>query len=306
MRPLRRADPSTSRAVPTVDAALLRDHPLPDHGVETSKHDRGSLLIVGGSRETPGGVLLAGVAALRAGAGRVRIATVASAAAPLGVAFPEARVIGVAETADGALDPDAAVAVACDGSCDALLLGTSALDAERTAPLVRGVLARAERETAVVLDAAALPSLVAHREELAAFGTRAVAMPNPTEMARLLDCDEGDVDDDPDDAVERAVDALGVTVLLRGPETRIATPDGGRFIDRSGHPSLATSGSGDVVAGVLTGLLARGADARTASLWAVHAHATAGRRLAARGVTLGVLARDLLDELPAAFASLLT
>lgn len=294
------------RRAEIVDAAVLREHPLPDHGIETSKHERGSLLIIGGSRETPGGVLLAGVAALRAGAGRIDLATVESAASALAVQVPEARVVGLAETADGALDPDAAIAVATASACDALVLGTSALDADATAPVVEAAIARLPADTTVVLDAAALAHLGGSSERLAAVASRAVAMPNPSEMARLLGCDAEEVDDDPDAVVDRAVELLGVTMLLRGAETRIATPDGARFVDRCGHPALATSGSGDVVAGALGGLLARGADPLAAALWAVHAHATAGRRLAARGLTLGVLARELLDELPMAFAFLRT
>lgn len=291
-----------------VDAAVLREHPLPDHGIDTNKHERGSVLVVGGSRETPGGVLLAGVAALRAGAGRIHLATAQSMVAALAISVPEARVVGLAETVTGALDPDAATALVRSSHCDALLLGTSALDADATAPVVRGAVERVDAASALVLDAAALARLTDACDfaPLAPVASRTVAMPNPSEMARLLGCDAIEVDDDPDGVLDRAVDRLGVTVLLRGAETRIATPGGDRFVDRSGHPTLATSGSGDVVAGALTGLLARGADPLTASLWAVHAHATAGRRLAARGLTLGVLARELLDELPAAFAFLRT
>src|SRR4051794_16824680 len=84
--------------------AELQRRPLPDHRGDTDKHGRGTVLVVGGSSETPGAVLLAGLAALRAGAGRVQLATAASAVAALGVAIPEARVIALAETASGAID----------------------------------------------------------------------------------------------------------------------------------------------------------------------------------------------------------
>ncbi len=74
-----------------VTPAVLRSRPLPDHGSVETKYDRGVVVVVGGSSQTPGGVLLAGLAALRVGAGKVQLATAASAAAPLAIAVPEAR-----------------------------------------------------------------------------------------------------------------------------------------------------------------------------------------------------------------------
>jgi NAD(P)H-hydrate repair Nnr-like enzyme with NAD(P)H-hydrate dehydratase domain len=90
-----------------------------------------------------------------------------------------------------------------------------------------------------------------------------------------------------------------MVVAVRGPDTWIGDTTGRRFVARHGHPALATAGSGDVLAGALAGLVARGANLLDATLWSVHAHATAGRVLAARR-GIGVMARELPDELPAA------
>jgi NAD(P)H-hydrate repair Nnr-like enzyme with NAD(P)H-hydrate dehydratase domain len=123
-------------------------------------------------------------------------------------------------------------------------------------------------------------------------------------MAQLTGTSPASAEADPAVALDEAVEKVRAVVALRGAETRIGTPDGERFLDRSGHPGLATAGSGDVLAGILGGLMARGADPLTAALWAVHVHGTTGNRLAATRYPLGILARDLLDAVPESFAIL--
>jgi len=104
-----------------------------------------------------------------------------------------------------------------------------------------------------------------------------------------------------------AVDAAAqfeAVVVLKGPTTWIATPDGRLWVHEVDAPGLGTSGSGDVLAGILTGLLARGADLVQASVWAVAAHGRAGR-MAARNVgRLGFLARETLGYIPRILDSL--
>ena len=124
-------------------------------------------------------------------------------------------------------------------------------------------------------------------------------MPNPSEMARLLGRDDERVaPDDAAAALDEAVERLGVVVALRGADTWIGAPDGSRFVARLGHPGLATAGSGDVLAGALAGLLARGADPVRATVWAVYAHAIAGRELTTLHAGIGLLARELPERLP--------
>src|SRR3954453_228632 len=140
----------------------LLHHPLPDHGDASDKHDRGTVLIVGGSRETPGALVLAGIAALRAGAGRVQLATSRSCAVPLAIAVPEARVIGVAETADGAIDPEAASTIEPDlRAARAVLIGTGTVTNDATETLVRNLI-QLTGDATVILDAGGLSALRAH------------------------------------------------------------------------------------------------------------------------------------------------
>jgi hydroxyethylthiazole kinase-like uncharacterized protein yjeF len=270
----------------------LERRPLPDHTNASDKHDRGTVLIVGGSAETPGSLLLAGLAALRAGAGRVQLAVSASCARTLAVAVPEARVIGLPETAHGDIDSEAASAIESDvRAADAVLIGTGTLHRAAAATLVDNLLPMIETGT-VVLDAGGIAAFSANPRLVADLGRRAVLIPNRDEADML-----------PGAQALSAADATGAIVAIRGAVTEIAEPGGPVFVDRSGNIGLASSGSGDVLAGVLTGLCARGTDTLTATLWAVAAHGRAGERCAQRIAPLGYLARDLLDELPAILAT---
>lgn len=284
---------------------LLREMPLPAIGSTADKNARGQVLVVGGSRETPGGVLLAGVAALRVGAGRLQLATAASVSTALAIAMPEARVIGLLENSAGAVCGSAANAltVEADGA-DAMLIGTGALDADETGELLCGLLRFVGDTTTVVIDAAALRILAQQPTLLRRVAERTIVMPNQREMATLLDCAVEAVDANPVAALDEAVRRLGVIVTLRGSETWTSAPGAQRFHDRSGHAALGTAGSGDVLAGALTGLCARGADPLRATVWAVHCHGLAGEAAAGRGPGVGLLARELLAELPYVLRSL--
>lgn len=284
---------------------LLRDLPLPAVGSTADKHARGQVLVIGGSRETPGGVLLAGIAALRVGAGRLQLATAASVSTALAIAVPEARVIGLAENSAGAVCGSEANALAVEANgADALLIGTGALDADETGELLCGVLRFVGDTTTVVIDAAGLGILAQQPTLLRRVADRTIVMPNQREMAGLLGCTVEAVEADPVAALDEAVLRLGVIVTLRGAETWTSAPGAQRFRDRSGHAALGTAGSGDVLAGALTGLSARGTDPLRATLWAVHCHGLAGEAGAGRGPGVGLLARELLDELPYVLRSL--
>lgn len=113
----------------------------------------------------------------------------------------------------------------------------------------------------------------------------------------MLDTDVEDVQRDPTSSLAALLDRFGCAVTLRGGETFSTAPGEDVYRDESGSPGLGTSGSGDVLAGFLTGLLARGSAPLSAILWAVHVHAQSGQRLSSRIGALGYLARELLDEM---------
>ena len=275
-----------------VTAALLRQWPLPKHDDGDGKRGRGQVLVIGGSRVTGGAVLLAATGALRAGAGKVQVVTTATVAPPLMTAVPEALVVGLPETDDGAIDAGHVGEVERHiAEADAVLVGTGALDRDSTAEILAHVLKLVGDDALVVIDAIATQAIPGHEDAIRRLGGRAVAIPNDGEWT---DLGFGE----PAARIAPEARRLGATLTCRGDVTWLAGPAHGPFCHPRGGVGLATSGSGDVAAGVIAGLAARGADGLTAALWGVHVHAQAGRRLAARVAEVGFLARELLAEIP--------
>ena len=304
-RPRRRNGPGGAGAGPVVITPRVLDRlPLPQPDDEADKEERGRVLVVGGSVEMPGAVILAAVAALRAGAGKLRIATVGSVAPIVGGAIPEARVLGLPETAGGAIDPAAAEQVAdCANGTEATLIGPGMIDDAAVRELLHDALPRIERPT-LVLDAAAMTCFEDCGPIFRSLRGELVLTPHAGEMAVMLGVEREAVRDDPLGTVRRAAAVLRATVALKGAETLIVGPDGAAYRNRSGNVALATSGSGDTLSGIIAGLAARGASPIAAAAWGVYLHGGAGDRLAERVGPLGFLARELLAEIPALLAEL--
>lgn len=281
-----------------VNDALLEKWPLPKLPSDADKAARGDVLVMGGSAEIAGAVLLSGLAALRAGAGRVRLATARSAAASLAVAFPEARVIGLTQTADGEIGRTAAKGLKRDlGAGGAVLVGPG-MRAHAAAEYFVQLLLREQTDSTLVLDAAALRLLCGRKSFPASSLTGVVVTPHAGEMAELWGCHRDEVQAEPLTLAREAARTLNVVVVLKGVETFIVTPDGRAFHNVAGNPGLATAGSGDVLSGVIAGLAARGAEPAQAAVWGVYLHAKAGEALTRKVGALGYLARELLGEVP--------
>ena len=267
-----------------LDADLLMSFPLPPLDEEGDKEDRGRVLIVGGSREVPGAAILAGIAALRAGAGKLQIATDRSVAVAIAVAVPEARVT-------------AGSAVALVKDAHAAVVGCG-MDPDPKLDRLLGKVLGCGADTSLVLDATVLGCLPAVADEVRAWRGGVTLLPHPGEMARLLECEPGEVEGDPAAAVLRAAERYNAVALVKGRYSHIATPDGELFDFEGGGIGLATSGSGDVLAGIAGGLAARGADPLTATLWAVWLHGEVGRILKERSGPVGFLAREISELVP--------
>ena len=281
-----------------LDGALLRRFPLPEIPEDAGKEERGRLLVIAGSRELAGAAMLAGVAALRAGAGKLQIGTAQSVAPMLAAAVPEARIIAHPETATGCID-DKGIAplVGWAKAAQAVLLGCGLQHGPSLDRLLLGLLDSCG-ETPLVLDAAALDCLPAIEARLAEWEGQAIILPHAGEMARLLGRERGEVEAAPESAAREAAARFGVYALVKGQYSFVAAPDGRSFRLEGGGVGLATSGSGDVLAGIVGGLAARGADPLTALLWGAWLHAEAGRNLSRRIGRVGFLARELADLVP--------
>jgi ADP-dependent NAD(P)H-hydrate dehydratase len=325
-------DHDTQPRLCDVDSALLRSWPLPMPSAEGDKEVRGHVLVLGGSREMPGAVILAATAALRAGAGKLTIATGKSVAQLVALAIPEARVIGLAETEAGGFSVDAVARLdPLADHVDAILVGPGMQDEPATAELVHALLPRLEgSNTSVVLDACAMGALLyppgherprherpgherpGHQTDAYAtpaepvsaqapfrFRLPVIVTPHAGEMAHLTGIAKEDIVAAPDREAVAAAGRWNAVVALKGARTVIAAPDGQLWQHVGGNVGLAISGSGDALAGIIAGLAARGAALDQATCWGVALHARAGERLAARMGVLGYLAREIPGEIPA-------
>ncbi|MDZ5663626.1 NAD(P)H-hydrate dehydratase [Nocardioides sp. S-58] len=283
-----------------VDAHLLREWRLPEPG--SDKEERGRLLVVAGSRTTPGAGLLSAEAALRVGAGKVRLLTAAACAPTIAVAVPELMVTGLAEDADGNIDAgEADQVVDCAGDSHAILLGPGFSDPDGAADLVERIAPRLEGT--VVIDALASAYVTQDPERVADLAATVVLTVNPGELARCLGADADDVQADLATHTVELARRTSAVVLCGGPTKVVAHGDDLWRVE-AGNVGLGTAGSGDVQAGLVTGLVGRGADPAQAAVWGAFLHATVGDRLAARVGPVGYLARELAGEVPPLLAEL--
>jgi ADP-dependent NAD(P)H-hydrate dehydratase len=267
---------------------LLRHHPLPALGGD--KEERGTALLVAGAPTCPGAAVLAATAALRAGAGRVQIATHPTIATAIGLAVPEALVTPWDLSHPV---PDAVLELARQAS--SVLVGPGLGD--DAAPAAVALAPALSTGTPLLLDAFALPAVPDVLDRCL------YVLPNLTEAQLLAEQlgIEGDLE--PLELGRRLAAHLGSSVAVRGEET-IVCGDGTWRSD--GHPGLGTAGSGDVLVGIAIGLLTRGLPGLAAIGWAVGAHAAAGELLGRRRANPGYLARELLDAVPSAIDLLST
>jgi hydroxyethylthiazole kinase-like uncharacterized protein yjeF len=276
-----------------LDRSALDAHPLPPV-IDGDKETKGTILVIAGSREVPGAALLTATAAMRAGAGKLRIATVESAAIQVGLAMPEAMVIGVAEAADGGFTEAAAKMLAEQlADVNAVVAGPGMKGNDSCRVLARTLL---ENAAALALDVALLKSLRSSDEKRR---VTPVLLPDGDELASLLGCDEAEVERDPLGCGKRAAELYRSVVLVKGATSHVVTPEGHVWTYEGGAPGLGVSGSGDVLAGIVGGVLARGAEPLSALLWAVWLHGQAGASLAKKVGPIGFLAREIADEIPA-------
>lgn len=283
---------------------LLRGWPLPQPEGEVDKETRGRVLIIGGALEMPGAIVLAGNAALRAGAGKLQIATCRGVARLVGITVPEARVFHLPETGEGGIDPSSADQLAENAArAKATLVGPGMVDRAAVRDLMRRLLPRLE-DTVLVLDAMAMECAAEMPDAFSRLGGDVILTPNAGEMASMLGIDKAEVTREPLAVARRAASKWQAVVALKGSETYMVAPGGQAYRFRSGNIGMATSGSGDTLAGVVVGLAARGAEPLQALVWGVYLHGTAGDRLARRMGRLGYLPRELLAEVPLLMAEL--
>jgi hydroxyethylthiazole kinase-like uncharacterized protein yjeF len=278
--------------------SALKKFPLPPI-VDGDKETKGRILIIAGSRQMAGSALLVAVAAMRAGAGKLRMVTGESVAVQTSIAMPEAFVVGLEEAHDGGFTRSAIRQIRDEaGHVDVVVAGPGMAEAKTDAALAEQLL---KSPACIVLDAALLHSLKRGGAEERKGGLP-ILLPHAGELSSLLDCDEQEVDDDPIGCGIRAAKAYQAIVLVKGVTSHVVTPDGKAWTYGGGASGLGVSGSGDALAGIVGGMLARGAEPLTALLWAVLLHGEAGEALARKVGPIGFLAREIPDEIPSLLA----
>jgi hydroxyethylthiazole kinase-like uncharacterized protein yjeF len=277
----------------------LRQLPLPPYP-DADKTEHGYLVVIAGSRYTPGSASLATSAAMRSGVGQVTVIAVESTASALSIQIPEAKVVPIAEASGGGFT---LAVIDCIHehvkSCGGVVAGPGMAEGEASAEIVRTLLGL---PMPVILDAALLYPLRKFEGDCRARETPAILLPHKVEMAALLGCSQEEAERDRAGCARRAADRFKALVLAKGPDSHIAAPDGRGWTYRGGVPGLGIAGSGDTLAGIIGALVARGADPLTALLWGVLLHGEAGEILSRKIGPVGFLAREIPDELPALLA----
>jgi ADP-dependent NAD(P)H-hydrate dehydratase / NAD(P)H-hydrate epimerase len=271
---------------------------------EANKGSYGHVLVIGGSLGKGGAAAMAGMAALRAGAGLSTIATARGSLGTVAGFHPEVMTEPLEETAMGTI----ALANLESGRLDEVVKGKTVLAVgpgisrnPQTAEFVRAILKKCQVTT--VLDADGLNAFDSKTEELNGEGKSLVITPHPGEMARLTGLSIPEVQKDRVKLARRFASEHKLIVVLKGHRTIVAMPDGHVWVNPTGNPGMATGGTGDILTGMTAGLIAQNSNnISLATIGAVYLHGLAGDVARERMGEQSLVATDLITTLPEAFA----
>ncbi len=282
--------------IPLIDANLAAGL-LPPRDPRGHKGTFGRVSVVAGSLDYAGAALMAGAAALRAGSGLVSLYLPASLQPFMAGRVPELITRGLPEREGGQVDAAAAASLVLDAPCDVLLVGPGLAPGSGTSGLVQRLLAVAGPPA--VVDAGALDALSGIPGWAARVRRACVLTPHPGELQRLGRI-AGDDDEARLQAAREAAAAWRQVIVLKGAHTVVAEPEGRALRAPFSLPLLGTAGSGDVLSGVIASLVGQGLAIFDAAALGVYLHARAAERLADKLGDAGLMATDLLEEIPRA------
>jgi NAD(P)H-hydrate epimerase len=284
------------------DMAALAD--MPHHSPDAHKFARGALLVVAGSRRYAGAASLAAVSALRTGCGIVYLAGPESIRTVVQTAFPEIIFISLPETESGSIAGIALEVVLGAVKFDAAAIGPGMTTDPETIKFVRDFVARCDKP--VMIDADGLNAFEGLYGELRMLSKdRSIILsPHSGELKRLTGVETPTVPDERADTLRKLVVDSDITIVHKGAPTVVASPGGRIDVNAHGHPGLATAGSGDVLTGAISGMLAQGCAPGEAARVGVYIHSRAAEIAAEITGERGMIAGDCSDSLPMALREL--
>jgi len=284
------------------EMAALAD--LPHHRPDTHKFQRGSLLVVAGSRRYAGAASLTAVSALRTGCGIVYLAGPESIRTAVQASYPEIIFISMPETEAGAIAASGLDMLFDEIKFDAVAIGPGMTTGEETAKFVRDFVARCEKP--MLIDADGINAFEGLYGELRLLSKdRSIILsPHTGELKRLTNITVPEEPDERTDALRKLVVDSELTLVHKGAPTVIAHPGGRLDVNVHGHSGQATAGSGDVLTGAIAGMLAQGAAAGEAARVGVFVHSRAAEIAAELTGERGMIAGDCSDSLPMAIREL--
>lgn len=279
---------------------------LPARPAASHKGSFGRTLTIAGSLNYIGAAHLSATAAARVGSGLVTVATPAAIQAPIAAKSPEPTYLPLPETSPGVISPAANAVLSEAATCDSLLIGCGMGQAVDTRKFIRRILFTRRTLPPTVVDADALNAIARTRTPRwwDEFRQPAILTPHPGEMARLAAKPVPEVQSDRIGIALESAALWNKIVVLKGAYTIVAHPDGAAQLCPFANPGLASAGTGDVLAGCIAGLLSQGVPPQDAAPLGVYLHALAGERARRNLGDAGMLASDLLPELPRALKAL--
>ena len=273
---------------------------LPERPGDSHKGTFGRTMIVAGSRHFLGAAYLAAASAARVGAGLVTIAIPASLVSSVAPAAIEPTFLPLPESREGVVSPDAAEEVleAVSGY-SSLLIGCGLGQADETRAMVENLLLSGADLPATIVDADGLNTLAQIPDWYRRWPSDGILTPHPGEMSRLVAGSDLHGEADRLELTVAGARQWNKTVVLKGAYTVVAHTDGAAEVAPFSNPGLATAGTGDVLAGAIAGLMSQGLESDAASSLGVYLHGLAGQSVRDRLGDTGMVASDLLPELPA-------
>ena len=281
------------------DAAKL----IPPRYQNSHKGTYGRVFVAAASTGMTGAAALASEAAARVGAGLVTVGVPNSLNPVLEVKLTEAMSLPLPETDEGTLALDAGTQILefIARNRSILAIGPGLSQHPETVALVHHLIR--ESDCPIVIDADGLNALAKSKELLSSLRSQTVLTPHPGEMARLIGGTVPEVERDRIGIAQQFAQEHNVTLVLKGVPTVIASGDGAVWVNSTGNPGMATGGMGDVLTGVVAGLMAQQSSSHDAAVLGVYLHGLAAD-IAAESIGVhGLMARDVLEALPTAFQS---